>query len=502
MSSIAQIDAGEIATRSAVEIWFRRILLACAVLAGIAILCHVGLIFWTQNEFSAPESIVATQSQQLAQHGRLYYALKSYPYTACLYMPQFYLLEAAISKLGLTTRLAGRLLSFAAMFGMFALVWRLLLLYTSNRNCARLGVVLCASTSLIPAWGSIGQVDMLAVFWSVCAFDQFSRYWLRREPRLAWAGVCIVLALFTKQTAIACPAAIFLLLWSREKLTAIKFAAAVGVAAAAIGLLVNWVFGGHFFLNVIRANMNQLAWDKLAPHLQYMLIAAAQLALIALVGIKAAKRAGKLAPFLYLALAFLVLLATAPKLGSDSNYQIESTVLLVICSSVALDALNFFPLIFSRSRSWLTLLQLPLAIHLVQNFRIAENLLVTRAVTEQLFRAQTTALSPYLGDGRPILSSDFNALARFRGVMDVEPFIYSQLVKSGVIDPEPVRRDIADRAFSSILLYEDLNVPNPDRDPELTTFTETQLDAMRAQYRIVAHVPGPYQDGIFVYKPR
>ncbi len=492
----------EIAARNPVEIWFRRILLACAVLAALAILGHFALILWAQNEFSAPESIVATQSQQLAQHGALYYSLQSYPYTACLYMPQFYLLEAGLSKLGLTTRLAGRLVSFAAMFGIFALVWKILMLYTSDRNCALTGVVLCASTSLILAWGSIGQVDTLAVFWSMCAFYQFSRYWVNRESTLLWAGACVLLAIFTKQTAIACPAAIFLLLWSREKLTALKFAVIVSAPAAALALLVNWAFGGHFFLNIIRANMNQLAWNKLAPNLQYMLIAAAQLLIVALVGIRAAKRAGKLAPFLYLGIALAVLLVTAPKLGSDSNYQIESTVLMVICACVALDALNFFPLIFSRSKSWLTLLQLPLAIHVVQNFRIAENLLVTRAATEQMFRAQTAGLAPFLADGGRILSTDFNAMARFRGIMDVEPFIYSQLVKSGVIDPEPVRRDIATTTFSTILLFEDLNLPNPNPDLEVTTFTDQQTAEMRRHYHLAAHIQGPYQDGIFVYKPR
>ena len=40
---------------------------------------------------------------------------------------------------------------------------------------------------------------------------------------------------------------------------------------------------------------------------------------------------------------------------------------------------------------------------------------------------------------------------RLRGRIEVEPLIYKLLVASGVVDPEPMRRDIAARAFSTII---------------------------------------------------
>jgi hypothetical protein len=505
MSSLAHPTQSEpLAAKSRsqrIELWFRRVLWVCTIAAGLGLLCHFGLMLWAQQEFSAPESIVATQSLQLARHGTLYYDLAKYPYTVCLYMPQFYLLEAGLNKLGLPTALAGRLVSYLAMLGLFVLVWKLVILYTGNRLCAWTGTVLCASTSLILAWGTIGQVDTLAVFWAMAAFYQYSRYSISGEPTLVWAGAFALLAFFTKQTAIACPLTIFVMLCFTHRKTALLFGSILGGTIIALALAINVALGGRFLLNTVFANMNELSLAKLGPHVQYILVAAAQLILVAIAGVKQVWRARKIAPFVYLAFATLVLALTAPKLGSDSNYQIESTIVLVICASIALDALNFFELCFRSSRSWITLLQLPLAIHVVQNFRIMEHVLVTRIVTEQMLSTQVAALRPYSDQGGRLLSSDFNSMARLRGYMEVEPFIYSQLVKSGRVDPEPVRRDIAAEKFATIFLFEDVAHHEHDPDPEVTTFTDRQIREIKQHYRVVAHVAGPYQDGIYVYQP-
>jgi len=74
-------------------------------------------------------------------------------------------------------------------------------------------------------------------------------------------------------------------------------------------------------------------------------------------------------------------------------------------------------------------------------------------------------------------------------------------VKSGRVDPEPVRADIAAEKFATIFLFEDMNLREHNPDPEVTTFTESQIQEIKQHYRAVAHVAGPYQDGIFVYRP-
>jgi hypothetical protein len=84
--------------------------------------------------------------------------------------------------------------------------------------------------------------------------------------------------------------------------------------------------------------------------------------------------------------------------------------------------------------------------------------------------------------------------------MEVEPLIYNLLVRARVVDPEPLRVDLQAEAFSTIFLYEDVVHPE-NLDPEVSTFPAAQLEEIRKHYRLVGRVPGPYLDGIFVYKP-
>ena len=155
---------------------------------------------------------------------------------------------------------------------------------------------------------------------------------------------------------------------------------------------------------------------------------------------------------------------------------------------------------FQSSRSWITLLQIPLAIHLVENYRITEHELLTRVVNEQMLRTQVAALQPYLADGGRVLSADYNSMARLRGYMEVEGVIYNLLVRARVVNPEPLRRDIAAEAFATVVLYDDVVHPE-NLDLEVPNFPPAQIEEIRKHYRVMAHIPGPYLDGVFVYKP-
>ena len=212
-------------------------------------------------------------------------------------------------------------------------------------------------------------------------------------------------------------------------------------------------------------------------------------------------RGRALAPCVYLAFAAIVFLGTAPKIGSDTNYQIESTLLLAICAGIGLHEIDFFKLYFARSKSWITMLLIPLALHLAIGYRVSVNALMARVMNEKLFRAEIVQLKPYVqASGGLVLCTDFNAMTRLRQRMDIEPFIYTLLVSAGVIDPEPVRRDLARGAFSTVILAEDVFQPKQVDDAEFGTLPATQLEEVRKHYRLVYHAPGPFLDA-YVYQP-
>jgi hypothetical protein len=500
MSTIAPVLPT--ANPDAAERIFRRILATCAVVAGLCILGHLALLFWAQNSFTGGECVVAAHASMLVHDGTLYYDFHHYPYTVAPYTPLFYLLDAGLQKIGLPIYTAGRVISFAAALGIVGLSWYLTLLYTKDRYSAAMSALLCGSSSLLWVWGTVGQVDVLGLFWALTAFYLYSRYAVLGENTLIWAGVCALLAFFTKQTMLACPAAICLsLFFTRRRMTAMKFAAGCLAVAAIIVFSLDRALGGRFLADTVRANLNPYSLHKLALHLRFAILVGGPLMLVVALGASRAIRRTGGAPFVYLGLATFVFLGSAPKVGSDLNYQLEFTILLILCSTLSLHSLDFFSLTFRRTRTWVTLLQLPLGVFLIVNYRTTVPALLMRFAGEQQSRAEVSEVQSTLADGGRVLSADYNAVVRLRGRLDVEMAFYNLLVSAGAVDPEPVRSDIAASAFSTIILMEDVGTPHPPLDVEISTLPAAQLEEIRKHYRLVKRIPGPVLDGMYVYKP-
>ena len=487
---------------SHVEHWFRRGLWVASALAALVLLCYVATMLWAVNELSPPESVVSAQSLMLAHDGTLYYDLKHYPFTVCAYMPSFYWLESGLIRLGLSAFHAGRWISVAALLGLIALCGRIALLYTGDRHAAWVASLAVASSSLLGSWGTIGQVDMLAAFFALAAFYNYSRFEVRGANSLWIAGVYAGLAVFTKQTMIAAPAAIFLCLLMRDRRKALWFGAILGGSIAALVLTTNSALDGRFLANTVFANMNPFSAGKFLAQTRYFVSISFGMLAIVVVSFGRMVRGRALAPCIYLILATLVFLGTAAKIGSDTNYQIESTLLLAVCAAIGLHQVNFFQLYFERSKSWVTMLLIPLALHVAIGYRASANVLLVRLMNEKVFRTEIEQLKPYVHpSGGLVLSTDFNAMVRLRQRMDVEPLIYNLLVAVQKVNPEPVRRDLEQGAFSTVILSQDVFQARAFDDPEIGTLPLTQLDEIRKHYRLVQHVSGPFLDGVYVYQP-
>ena len=487
-----------------VERRFRKGLVAASLLTGLALSAYLGTVLWSQNEFSPPESVVAAHSYMLVHDGTLYYDLNRYPYTVSAYTPLFYLLEAGLIRLGLPAFTAGRLISFAALLGLALLCGKLARLYTNSPYAAWCARLFAASSPLLLNWGSIAQVDTLACFFSAAAFYQYSRLHVLGERRLAAALAFAVLAAFTKQTAVAAPVAICLMLWTRSWRASAAFGAVWIGAMAAVALAINAALRGRFLSDTVFANLNPMSIHKLSAHLIQLGSVSGGLLVLVAAGAGKLMRGRGLAPLVYLTVASAVFLATAPKIGSDTNYQVEMTTLLAVCAAVALAEVGFFRLYFTQSKSWVTLLLLPAAVHLAVGYRSTVNTVLFRVFLEKAHRAQIEALRPFVEPaGGRVLSSDYNSMVRLRQRMDIEPLIYTLLVSAGVVDPEPVRRDLERGAFSTVVIGRNLfdGTDEGPADLELGSLPAGQLEAIRHHYRLAARIDTPGFDGGYVYKP-
>lgn len=500
--SISITNPASLTAAASTETWFRRGLWIVSFLTAAAVLMSCGVMLWAQNEFSAAESVVAAQALMLEHSGTLYYDLNQYPYTVAGYMPIFYWLEAGLIRLGVPAFAAGRIITMTAFLVLLTTCWRLALLYTENRIIAWIATLLVACSPLMFLWSVMAQVDILALSFATLAFYHFSRYHVRGEAALARAVLFSLLALFTKQTMVAVPAAIVLSLFLRDRKKALLFSLAVAGGGGALVLALNAALHGRLLQNTVQANMNPLSAWKLMAQLEYVGMLSGCLLIIVILSLRRLCSGRSLALCIYAACAAMVFLVTSGKVGSDTNYQLEMTVALALCAAVGLHRLDFLPLYFAGSKRWITLLLLPLAIHVVNGYRTLPNLLISRVAGEQLARAQLEELRPYVQPaGGLVFSSDYSSMVRLRQRLDVEPLIYGLLVRAGAVDPEPIRQDLIRGAFSAVILKEDVSEPPQTSFLEFIILPESQRAAIRQHYRLVKHIPGPFQHELFVYQP-
>jgi hypothetical protein len=473
----------------------------CVGVAALLLLCFACLMVAAGSEFTQPEGIVATQIRHFSEGGGLYFGLKDYPYTVCAYMPLFYSIVAGLAKLGIPVLLAGRCVSWLALLGILWLLGRIVAIFGLGTSYQLLAMGLGGLTQLLLSWGSTGQVDMLAVAFSLAAYYCYLRFARLGEAALDAAAWFSFAALMTKQTALIAPLAIFVCLLGSEWGRAARFAVISGGSSLFVVLGLNWALEGRFLANTLFANINPFALYKLQQPLEYFGVVLMGLAVVVLVGLPAARRQGWQAPFVYLGLALGWSLFASAKVGADSNYLLESACLLIVCGVLGLAALDFFGLLAAGSRSWVTLLALPLGLYVVQNGRVAVSALAQRFEREARFSAQADMARPLVSGSRRVLSADSNLMVQAGRPLEVEPLIYRLLVEAGRIDPQPVLRDIEAAAFETIVLYDNVQADTV-ADPEIPRLPAEQMAAVARRYELVQHAPGPNLSGLYIYKPK
>jgi hypothetical protein len=483
---------------------FRRFSQVVGLLAALGIAGQIFTALRARHEITQVESIIAFHATMLANGDGLYYDLQSYPFTVSPYGPLFYSLVAVLHQAGLPVLLAGRLISLVALFVVLHLCRRLLLVYTADQAASLAGTLLIATTANLLNWGTVGQSDLLGLCFSIAAFYQYSLYRTTdRRAALIWSAVCIVLAVFTKQSFVAVGASVALLVFLANRRRGVWFTACSAGCGLALALGLNALVDGRYFQSAVLANLNPFSVEKVWRHLQYFLPAAGGLLVITLAGWAAGKPRPRLHPLaVYLLAAAVVMAVTAPKVGSDLNYQLETMVVLGLCAGWSLHRLDFFRRSIRRDTSWITLLQAPLLLHIVLNLALTAKVILLRGVLEDLRRQEVAALRPYLKPEKRVLSVQIDPLLQTGKPLEVEPLIYTLLVNAGLVDPEPVRRDLAEGRFALVILYEDIfSAPVLSANAEVPSLPQAHLEEIRKHYRLTAHIPGPLLAGDYLYEP-
>lgn len=230
--------------------------------------CLIGLRYPYELDYG--EGIVLQQMRDIvAGHG--YAPLGIYPAIVYHYPPVYHLTVAAWAAVtGMDELFAGRLVSIISTFVTAALVGVLTASLIDRRGSGRtrltIGIVsglLFLSCNPVLAWLTLMRVDMLSYVFTFAGLALSCRCSDRPLHTLG-AGLMFTLAIYTKQTSIAAPAAAvigMLIVAPRQAMLLIATCLVLGSTALAWMI---WNYGGQFLQHIILYNLNRSDLSLLA----------------------------------------------------------------------------------------------------------------------------------------------------------------------------------------------------------------------------------------------
>lgn len=427
-------------------------------------------------ELDYGEGVVWQQMREIvAGHG--YGRIDVFPSIVFNYPPLYHLLTAAFSGLsGLDQLSAGRTLSAIATIALAATIALIVShIVKADRGgryswlCGAIAGLLVFSMMPVLHWSRFMRVDMLALFFSFSGL-YFGLRAIGRPRTIHVAALCFVAAVFTKQTSLAAPIAVFatlLLLRPRTALSGIT--TGILTASLVLGYLA-WQTNGGFIDHIILYNINRIEPGRLnwivtmfGQHAIYIGIAAVGIWQVmsnraaayrqcdgfgefrrALAGCPADFRSVMLV--VYLLVATLMLL-TIVKSGSTYNYFMEWLCLIALFTGLALADVARVAAGASAVGSTMLILALPLA--------VAAQAIVLPNVPQDSWRlaparqVELNELSQMITTApKPIISDDMVMLVRSGKTVQWEPAMYAELGVKHVWDERPFIAKIRNGDFA------------------------------------------------------
>ena len=363
------------------------------------------------------------------------------PLVLTLYPPVFFWAVAGLDAIlnAADPLVAPRLVSLFATVGLGWSLVRIRRLYGTDWMWF---IVLAGAVSLAPGVQrqlAAAQVDMLAVAWTVAGAWFALRSDKCRRP--VWpAFACFAIAVFTKQSFVAAPAALllsrFLSGWRKESLR--EGAAFAGIVFGGFLLLDGWTSGG-FSAHTLAAvadsgsvvNFVRVIGDS-APY------AWGALALLVLSGVH--DRLRPAFPELWVAIATVLHAGAMLKTGSSVNYFLEPLAALMVLG-----------IIRSADAPWAAgrrLRDRRIALGLVVALVAGSGIRMGEVVSE--LRLASSVLPIRVAEfegGFPLVEVVFFPAVFERGGRPYvsDPFAFGALAESGAWDPAPLVADLAGR---------------------------------------------------------
>ena len=380
---------------------------------------------------------------RLARGEPLYPDPASAPYTVTVYTPVFLAATAALVQLGCDGFVAGRLLVLSSMLGLAAII-----LWFGYRRTGWVAVLVALALLLHPMqwpWSLVIRPDLAAIFLSVLAVMVVSGTKSRRAIAIS-ATLCVV-AVFTKQTAAAAPAAILISLLARDRRGALLFTTAFGLGTMSVAAALQWASHGQFFFQTVTANVNPFEIGRaVAMYVRFLATGPLFIAILVVMLVATARRRQLSVVAMYALLSVLTAGAVG-KTGSSMNYFLEPLVAVALWAGiefptewfirrqpvrVAIGAVAVLAVLLFSTTSWIDQFKDHRATRTVAP--IHANLVQTVSEVEGV-----------------VVSDDASLLVAAGKPVHYRPFIMAQLAEAGLWDQGPFLRELEEGTVAMII---------------------------------------------------
>jgi hypothetical protein len=406
------------------------LLLPLTVGAGWLVVDSLALAVSMPAQLNYLDGYTADDILRLARGAPLYPDPAESPYTVTVYPPVFFAAAAGAVRLGVDPIAAGRLLALLSMVAAAGCV-----VWFGFRRTGWVALLVGLALLLHPLqwpWSLVIRPDLAAILLSVLAVMTADAPPDRRRGVAIPIALCVA-AVFTKQTALAAPAAVIIGLFARDRRAAIRFSAGFIAATAAGAITLQAITRGQFLFHTVTANTNPFSVERAASmYGRFFAASPVVAAAIAILLASALHRRRLSLPGTYAVLALITALAVG-KVGSSLNYFLEPLV------AVALWTAHDFPRRWFASRRPLRTVAAILGAAAVGLLSIASCVEQVRAhgVARTALPLHAELVRRVAGAPGPVVSDDATLLVGAGKPVHFRPFIMTQLAEAGRWHQQP-----------------------------------------------------------------
>ncbi|MCW8985669.1 MAG: hypothetical protein OQK55_10020 [Thermoanaerobaculales bacterium] len=381
---------------------------------------------------------------RLARGEPLYPDPASAPYTVTVYTPVFLAATAALVGLGCDGFVAGRLLVLSSMLGLAAII-----LWFGYRRTGWVAALVALALLLHPMqwpWSLVIRPDLTAILLSVLAVVVVSGAENRRAVAIS-ATLCVV-AVLTKQTAAAAPAAILISLLARDRRGAFLFTTIFGLGTLSAAAALQWASHGQFFFQTVTANVNPFGIGRAVAMYGRFLATGPLFIATLVVMLVATARRRQLSVVAVYALLSLLTAGAVGKTGSSMNYFLEPLVAVALWAAiefptdwfirrhpmrVVIGGVAVLAVLLFSTTSW---------IHQFKDHRAVRTVLPIHTNLVQTVSAVEGV----------VVSDDASLLVAAGKPVHYRPFIMAQLAEAGLWDQSPFLRELEEGAVAMVIV--------------------------------------------------